>query len=204
MGDRAQFLAGTWCLDFANTVEPRTARGRDYIPDYAALVDWSRQAGLLTSKGADALRRCATTDEAAAALRRAVELRETTYRVFRAIATGRQPRARELAVLRDTQAEAIAHATPRWDNGLRWTWPVEIDRPRWMLVADAVRMLESPRLDRVKMCGPSCGWLFVDSTRNASRRWCSTADCGLREKIRRQAERRSSRFLLDQPDRPAR
>jgi predicted RNA-binding Zn ribbon-like protein len=62
-----------------------------------------------------------------------------------------------------------------------------------MLADDAVRLLESPRVSRVKICRPSCGWIFLDTTRNGSRRWCSTTDCGLREKIRRQAERRAAR-----------
>lgn len=193
MGDSAQFLAGAGCLDFANTVEPRTPGGRDYVPDFDALIDWSRHAGLLTAHDAAVLRRRTTTDQAAAALGRAVELRETMYRIFHATATGQRPGSHDLAALRDAQAEAIAHATPQWNDGLAWTWPVDAERPRWRLADDAVRLLESPRIDRVKICRPSCGWLFLDLTRNASRRWCSTTDCGLREKIRRQAERRAAR-----------
>jgi predicted RNA-binding Zn ribbon-like protein len=190
MGDSAQFLAGAWCLDFVNTVEPRTAEGREYVPDYDALIDWGRQAGLVTGKDAPARRPSAS--DAAAAHDRAVQLREVMYRIFHSVATGRPPGNRELTVLRDAQAEAIAHATPRWDDGLRWVWPRDVERVRWMLADDAVRLLESPRVDRVKVCRPSCGWLFLDTTRNGSRRWCSTTDCGLREKIRRQAERRAA------------
>jgi predicted RNA-binding Zn ribbon-like protein len=191
MGDGAQFLAGAWSLDFANTVEPRTAEGRDYVPDFNALIHWSRQAGLLTAKDVSALRRRATARDAAAVHERAVQLREVMYRVFQAIATGQSPDGQDLAALRDAQAEAIAHATPQWEDGLRWTWPSDVERPGWMLADDAVRLLESPRVDRVKICRPSCSWLFLDLTRNGSRRWCSTTDCGLREKIRRQADRRA-------------
>jgi len=35
-----------------------------------------------------------------------------------------------------------------------------------------------------------CGWLFLDETRNRSRRWCSMKDCGNRAKARRHYRRR--------------
>lgn len=36
---------------------------------------------------------------------------------------------------------------------------------------------------RVKACpGPDCAWVFVDASRNGSRRWCDMAQCGNRAK----------------------
>jgi predicted RNA-binding Zn ribbon-like protein len=35
----------------------------------------------------------------------------------------------------------------------------------------------SDKLERVKEC-PNCGWLFLDTTKNGKRRWCSMEDCG--------------------------
>jgi predicted RNA-binding Zn ribbon-like protein len=58
---------------------------------------------------------------------------------------------------------------------------------------DAVRLLESPQVHRVKVCRVTCGWLVLDLTRNASRRWCAISTCGVREKIRRQSVRRALR-----------
>ncbi|GLY30318.1 CGNR zinc finger domain-containing protein [Kineosporia sp. NBRC 101731] len=54
-----------------------------------------------------------------------------------------------------------------------------------LLFSDAVR--------RVRRCeGPGCGWFFLDTTRNHSRRWCDPADCGNRVRVRAYAQRRRS------------
>lgn len=44
--------------------------------------------------------------------------------------------------------------------------------------------------ERLKRCeNPRCGWLFVDRSRNRSRRWCEMATCGNRAKAKRHALR---------------
>ncbi|ONI75404.1 hypothetical protein BWI15_05980 [Kribbella sp. ALI-6-A] len=190
------FVAGAQCLDFVNTVDPRhePAPVSDYVPDYRALIGWSVKAGLVSTTGARTLRRQADSRAAKAAHGRAIALREASYAVFHAIATGGVPAEDDLCSIRDAYAEAVAHAAPRWENELRWTWPADdLDRIRYLLAEDAVQLLTSPQVDRVKMCRPTCGWLFVDLTRNGSRRWCATETCGVREKIRRQSLRRAAR-----------
>ncbi|MGW5559426.1 CGNR zinc finger domain-containing protein [Micromonospora sp. NPDC003944] len=37
--------------------------------------------------------------------------------------------------------------------------------------------------------GEGCGWLFLDSTRNHSRRWCDPLDCGNRARVRAYVQR---------------
>lgn len=45
-------------------------------------------------------------------------------------------------------------------------------------IADkAIALLNSPQVARVKSC-PGCGWFFLDSSKNQSRRWCSMETCG--------------------------
>jgi predicted RNA-binding Zn ribbon-like protein len=196
MRQTADFIAGAWCLDFANTVEPRfePAPVSDYVPDYRALIGWSVKARLVSAGSARPLRQHADTRAAAAAHTRAIVLREATYRVFHAIATGVTPDKGDLSTLRDAYADAVGHAVPRWEDRLRWTWPADdLDRLHHLLADDAVRLLDSPHVDRVKVCRPTCGWLFLDLTRNSSRRWCATSTCGVREKIRRQSVRRAQR-----------
>jgi predicted RNA-binding Zn ribbon-like protein len=52
--------------------------------------------------------------------------------------------------------------------------------------------LSDADLSRLRRCdGAGCGWLFLDTTRNHSRRWCDSRDCGNRSRVRRYAERRS-------------
>jgi predicted RNA-binding Zn ribbon-like protein len=49
----------------------------------------------------------------------------------------------------------------------------------------------SHKLDRVRSCqGDTCGWLFLDMSKNRSRRWCSMSDCGNTAKARRYYHRK--------------
>src|SRR5712691_3656763 len=85
-----QLVAGDLCLDFANTVGgKRGATTREYLNSYADFVSWCEQAGLLDGPKAKALVRRGSSrpDDSAAALQRAVALRETIYRIFAALAS---------------------------------------------------------------------------------------------------------------------
>lgn len=63
-----------------------------------------------------------------------------------------------------------------------------------LLAASALTILGDRReLSRVKMCpGDNCGWLFIDETKNARRRWCSMETCGNRAKASRHYERKKA------------
>ena len=63
----------------------------------------------------------------------------------------------------------------------------ESTKRQYALRDRAVALLESKILGRVKRCPGSgdCGWLFLDGSKNASRRWCSMEGCGNRAKVRR-------------------
>jgi predicted RNA-binding Zn ribbon-like protein len=58
-------------------------------------------------------------------------------------------------------------------------------------VRDAVALLTDPaRLARVRVCeGANCTWLFLDPTKNGSRRWCEMKSCGNRAKASRHRAR---------------
>ena len=52
----------------------------------------------------------------------------------------------------------------------------------------AMRLLDPARLERIKAC-PNCYWLYLDESRNRSRRWCDMNVCGNRAKARRHYNR---------------
>jgi predicted RNA-binding Zn ribbon-like protein len=69
----------------------------------------------------------------------------------------------------------------------RWTLealsPFDLAR---VLALHALDLLQTMPPDRLRRCdGDGCGWLFLDTTRNHSRRWCSSRDCGNRDRARR-------------------
>jgi predicted RNA-binding Zn ribbon-like protein len=192
-----KLFGGELCLDFANTVEPRAAQPqRDNLPGYADLVRWARHAGALDGAQAERLLQAAASRHAAAgtSLAAAVTLREAIYRVFAAIARGAIPADADLDRLQQAYAEAMGHARLRPGPGrLAWTWDDDaLDRAWWPVARSAVELVTAGPLDRVKQCaGPSgCGFLFLDTSKNRVRRWCSMDECGGQVKASRQTARR--------------
>jgi predicted RNA-binding Zn ribbon-like protein len=182
------------CLDFTNTLDPRAgSHPRDFLLGYPDLVTWGRYVGLLTDERAQRLLQEALhrSDEAAAAFERAIVLREAIYRVFSAIADGRVASRSDLDLIQRSFAQAMSHAhliSP--DRRFEWAWDEheeEFDCILWPVLLSAIELLTSDESRRVKECPGigDCGWLFLDTSKNGSRQWCSMEDCGSRAKMRR-------------------
>ena len=60
------------------------------------------------------------------------------------------------------------------------------------MVHDATRLLIDGPLDRLKACD-GCNYLFIDESKNRSRRWCDMTTCGTAEKMRRYVARRAAK-----------
>jgi predicted RNA-binding Zn ribbon-like protein len=60
-----------------------------------------------------------------------------------------------------------------------------------MLAQAASELMASTALDRLRACGSeTCRWLFLDTSKNHTRRWCDMKICGNRMKARRFSARR--------------
>lgn len=185
------FESGNLALDFANTVEWHASdHPIESLHQYQDLLEWGRQARLLSTPERDALRSL-DDSEATGALVRAYQLREVIYRVFRDHAHGDPPAAEDLDSLSERYQAAIAEGRmTRHPGGYHWTWDradLAADRVLWPVALAAVDLVFSEQLDRVGQCADDrgCGWLFIDTSRNQSRRWCSMESCGNRAKARR-------------------
>lgn len=198
---RFELTGGRVCLDFANTVSRRpTPRAEDRLADYADLVAWARQAGLVTPGAARRLleRGRRAPGRARAALGAGRRLREAIYRVFSAVAGRRPPRAGDLEAVGQAVATAASRArvVPR-GAGFEWAWAGEgeaLDRMLWAVARSAAELLTADDLVTVRECeAPDCGWLFIDASRNRTRRWCDMRVCGNRAKARRFYARRRVR-----------
>jgi predicted RNA-binding Zn ribbon-like protein len=188
MGDVHAMLltAGHPALEFLNTLGGRKDGPDDeYLHGYADLVVWSRRAGLIDDdvsvELADLARR--RPREADAALAAALELRSHLDAVLRATLARRVPSDRDLDALQRAAVESLGHATLRAD--FTWTWAGSAPRrPLWPLAHTSLELLRTGPLDRLAEC-ERCRWLFLDFSRNRSRRWCSMQACGAVVKMRR-------------------
>lgn len=200
-----ELVGGRLCLDFANTVSTRSPAQagrsqqprREYLASYPDLVEWSEHAGLLTQAEADAMLEGAAhhPERAAAALEQAIALRETLYRIFAALVAGQAPQSADLAAINHTLHTALSHLEIfPFEDGFAWGWAAnadDLERMLWPIARSAADLLTSPERSQVSRCARAgCDWLFVDASKNHTRRWCSMSACGSRVKMQRYYWRR--------------
>jgi predicted RNA-binding Zn ribbon-like protein len=186
---------GRLCLDFANTVSRRHVpeRRKEHLAGYSDLVAFAEQSKLLSPKLAGTLRARANRNrsEARNAFRKSIVLREALYRVFSAIAAANSARPDDVERISDSAVEALGHRRlARFNDDYRWEWQSSggdlLDRVLWPIAESAASLLISDDRAAIRECGaPDCEWLFLDHSRNGSRRWCDMKSCGNRQKARR-------------------
>ncbi|MBH9964783.1 CGNR zinc finger domain-containing protein [[Bacillus] enclensis] len=183
------------CMDFINTVSWRESaeKRREWFTGYTELVDWCIHARVLNGQQAKALLLKAEEKpaEAGGVLKLAVEMREVMYRIFKSIAEDTSPLEKDLDrfnefVSRFYRKLQVIHEKDQFTMKFDYAGD-NLDMMLPPIFQSAVDLLVSKDdLERVKQCeGDPCGWLFFDTSRNRSRRWCSMADCGNRAKARR-------------------
>jgi predicted RNA-binding Zn ribbon-like protein len=186
-------------LDFTNTVSTRVEpQRREYLAGYTELVEWSRHAGILPAAQAQRLKRLGShrPAEAVAALNRAIALREVLFRIFSALAQGEVPRDADIHGLNETLLDTMGRLqVRRVKDQFLWDWvhdPDALDAMLWPIARTAAELLLRPERNRVRQCAnhPICQWLFLDKSKNKTRRWCSMELCGSRDKVKRYYQRK--------------
>ena len=188
---------GRLCLDFVNTVSATRATPKERLNTYPDLVSWGRQAGLLDQGDAQHLTQVAKRrpGEAARTLADAIAVREALFRIFCAAPECRPQRPEDMEIFNTALARALSHV--RLDataEGCVRVWEGDtdaLDRMLWPVLRSAMDVLTSEEeRERIHKCeSPTCDWLFIDTSRNHTRRWCDMKSCGNRAKARRYYER---------------
>jgi predicted RNA-binding Zn ribbon-like protein len=185
-------LDASRALAFVNTLSARpTGAPAERLVSYDALVEWAREEKLITQAAAKRVLTQARRHPqlAAAALARAIELREAVYDIVSALDATRSPSSTALeTVARDMAAAYASGRLVLHEGSLHWVSGSEddLDRVLWEVARAVGRLVTSSRLAKVRLCAAAdCGWLFLDDTKNRSRRWCDMKLCGNREKLRR-------------------
>jgi predicted RNA-binding Zn ribbon-like protein len=199
--ERMRLDGGHAALDYMNTLggplDGPPAPHDEHLRGYEDVAVFAWRVGLIDEPACKRLRRRSgrRPAEAAAVFRGALELRSLVDGVFRPLARGRQPSARVLARLAEAERGALEHATlERRGDGYHWAWRTDraLEAPLWLVADAAVDLLRTGPLERLSVCH-GCRWLYLDESKNASRRWCSMAECGTWAKKRRYVERRRAR-----------
>ena len=180
------------CLDFVNTLCYRGGDPQESLHHFGKLVRWCAANATLSEDGS--VRAFLWSDQhpekAAATFTDAIATREASYRIFFAIAARRTPPPRAVAALnRALDAAPARRVLVRGNKGFGW----EIDRVGFsapVLLApvlwSAGDLMVSPDTIRLRHCSnEQCLWLFLDDSKNGSRRWCSMQACGNRAKAHR-------------------
>lgn len=188
-----QLVAGDAALNLVNTLDNRFRQNgaEELLASYDALLRFTSQSGLLSERQAKKLKRLPASETARAeVLNQVKELRETMAAIAYAQLEGKDLPARALVTLEKyfKQADSRRHLAAD-QLQVAWNWR-DLDRqiaaPLWLLAQTAADFLLSGRPSQLRCCASdTCRWLFVDTSKNHTRRWCDMKVCGNRMKARR-------------------
>jgi predicted RNA-binding Zn ribbon-like protein len=176
-----QFIGGCLALDFVNTVGNRLGEARDYFSTPHDVVRWAGMPKCLPDLGRLRIRR---SDMAGIRSRR-----EYLYDLFLRFARGTKRRAPQILTGLNSDIRRLwSKKTLRNKQGrVEWAFKgSDAEQLAHAIVSDAADLLSSGESELIRQCqDSSCGWLYIDRSREKNRRWCSMRDCGNRAKARR-------------------
>ena len=198
LGLNPELKSGHPSLEFTNTVNNHASdQPGETLFKYEDVLDWAKRVGVLRTVQVDQLAQKAAgqSEKAIAVFAQSLELREVLYRIFVAKTKSKSPAQEDLTILNSvlspiaSSAHLVHHA-----GRFKWQWDIDenaLELPLWLLALSAVDLLTSDDYQWVGQCADEdgCGWLFVDTSKNHSRRWCDINDCGNRAKQRRYQKR---------------
>jgi len=185
---------GWLCLDFANTASWHASDSpEEHIHNFDDLFSWTKDVGIIYGQQAEQILQMSikNPNRAKKVHQMAIILRESIYQIFSARATNKQPKLSDLVILNTLVSKALSHLkVVSSDDVFTWEWIYgedDLEQILWPIARSAAVLLTSKEINRVGECPDDrgCGWLFLDTSRNRSRRWCDMKDCGNRDKVRR-------------------
>ncbi len=188
-----ELIGGNVCLDFINTLDDRpSAQPRELLTNYNELLRFGEDTGILPPKLVDFFLENVDVmaNDAGDALRRAINLREAMHAVFSALMNRQTVPQVAMDTLNADIQDAALHSRLVPGEG-RCEWRLDdmgstLDAILWRIARAAADLLVSSDLALIRACSsPTCQWLFLDTSKNHHRRWCSMKQCGNRAKARK-------------------
>lgn len=202
MADRKfELLGGALCLDFANTIHEYGASDpREELHSFQDLLSFAHQAGAVTERDAAILSNRAAINPSMAikTLTEAREFRRSLYRSFSAIAHGKNPSSADVAYFNRLIPRTMQNLRVQTKgHDMAWVWRKDhrnLEPVMWPIVQSAFELLTSDERSLVRECeSEDCTWLFLDKSKNRTRRWCDMKICGNRAKWHRYYDRHRNR-----------
>lgn len=200
--EKLMILRELLCLDFMNTVgwHLNENMSSEYLTSYSVFVEWCYLVGIINREQANifAAESQKRSLEAKEVFQRVIKLRESVFRILLAVIGKNSPKQTDLDILNSEIDRMLPLLKLKYVNqGFVWEKSNDIKNLDWMLstiVQNITEFLTSDQLGRLKVCGDeNCGWLFLDMSKNKSRRWCSMQDCGNRAKAKRHYSKKNKR-----------
>jgi predicted RNA-binding Zn ribbon-like protein len=187
-----ELIGGHPATNLVNTLDWRfrESGAEELLNDYSDLVLFVEQSGLVSSADARRLLRTVPETKGRRVLAMAQELREAAAAVLYSILDERSPPASAIQRLQECAREAKQYEELHWDGSkLEWAVPHSPAPPEFplcVLSLNTAEFVTSEKMSLLRQCGNAeCRWLFIDTSKNHTRRWCDMKICGNRMKARR-------------------
>lgn len=188
-------IDGGWLsLDFINTISDRFVKEPfDYLSSYPFYMDWAHKLELLEVHHVNHLKKLAKKDGVMAAKSwiQAIEVRELLYRIFLNTVKKQPIEKTDQKSFNKWLTRALNKQAITFTKLPELCWDIstnDLSAPLYSIIKSASDLLLSDKLERVKECS-ACGWLFLDQSKNKSRRWCRMETCGSQSKARHYYQR---------------
>lgn len=192
---KLSFLGGNLSLDFVNTVHDRHEEPlRDLLINYLDLVTWVYFADAITDSQKENLLKIGLENQGSAdqIYKDALQLREAFYDFVLNLINQDEAITAHIQLINQWLSRTFSNLELAQLNGhfvLDWnTENFELESVLWPIIRAFADLVTSEDINCIKQCG-NCGYLFVDNSKNNSRKWCSMEICGNRVKARRFAKK---------------
>lgn len=198
--------AGDPALDFINTVEWRNSPNpEDHLASFSDVVSWGIAAEMISAENGALMLDFASRypKKAKQSYQKIIRLRGALSGLISSVALDKAFGNEDLDVLNATILEANrASKLESTADGIRWGWAINedhLDLILWSVALQATTLLTSEKIYRVGECEDDrgCGYLFLDESKNQSRRWCTMESCGNRAKARRHYLRQAQKRAVE-------